>query len=143
MKQPSDWRDAWVVFKKEMQETLRDRRTLIISFTATAVITLWVIFTGSMWGLYIFALVYGFCWGALAVLRFSTTAEVFGLGSVGLIMGLLGFSESMAATVGSYFGGFIFDIDGSYRLAFILCVIISIIGMILSWRLKPVRSSHQ
>ncbi|MFH1489115.1 MAG: MFS transporter [Pseudomonadota bacterium] len=123
-------------------DRIGNRRTLIVSFAAIAAVVAWVIVTRSLWGLYVFAAVYGFCWGALAVLRFSVTAEVFGLGSVGFIMGILGFSESIAATFSSYFSGFIFDLFGSYNTAFVLCIAVSILGIILSWRLKPVTTDH-
>ena len=121
-------------------DKIGNRRTLIMSYAATAVIITWVLTAGNLWGLYLFAWVYGFCWGALAVLRFAVTAEVFGLASVGFVMGILGFSESMAATFSSYFSGFIFDLAGNYDVAFILCIAFSILGAVLSWRLKPVPS---
>ena len=121
-------------------DKIGNRRTLIMSYAATAVIIAWVLVAGNLWGLYLFAWVYGFCWGALAVLRFAVTAEVFGLASVGFVMGILGFSESMAATFSSYFSGFVFDLAGNYDVAFILCIAVSILGAVLSWRLKPMSS---
>jgi len=120
-------------------DMIGSRRTLIISFAAISVTVFWVLFANRLWGFYIFALVFGFGWGALAVLRFAITTEVFGLASVGFIMGILGSGESMAATIGSYFGGYSFDIFGSYDAAFIMCIVVSGLGIILSWRLKPVQ----
>jgi MFS family permease len=118
-------------------DIINNKRTLIISFAIMAFIMFWLLFSKSLWELYIFGLFYGFSWGALAVLRFSVTAEVFGLASVGLIMGILGFSESLSAFFSSYLGGFIFDLSNSYQFAFILCLAISLFGLLLSWRLKP------
>lgn len=113
------------------------RRTLIMSFMVTALIIAWLTMSDRLWELYVFGIFYGIGWGAVAVLRFAVTAEVFGLGSVGLIMGILGFSESLAATFSTYFGGFLFDRSGNYDLAFILCIAVSVLGMLMSWRLKP------
>jgi len=117
------------------------RRTLIISFALTALIILWLMGSSRMWALYVFGMVYGFGWGAVAVLRFAITAEVFGLGSVGLIMGILGFSESLAATFSSYFGGVLFDRSGNYDIAFIVCIAACLLGVTISWRLTPSESS--
>ena len=113
------------------------RRTLIMSFMVTGLIIVWLTMSTQLWELYLFGVFYGFGWGAVAVLRFAVTAEIFGLGSVGLIMGLLGFSESLAATFSSYFGGLLFDRSGNYDMAFILCIAVCVLGILMSWRLKP------
>jgi len=114
-----------------------------MSFTVTGLIIVWLTISHQLWELYLFGVFYGFGWGAVAVLRFAVTAEVFGLGSVGLIMGLLGFSESLAATFSSYFGGALFDRSGNYDLAFILCIAVCVLGILASWRLKPGLSKLQ
>jgi len=43
----------------------------------------------------------------------------------------------VAATFGSYFAGYIFDVFGSYQLVFWLGVGISSTGILLAWLLKP------
>jgi MFS family permease len=118
-------------------DIINNKRSLIIGYAIMAFIMIWLLFSKSLWELYIFGLFYGFGWGALAVLRFSVTAEVFGLASVGFIMGILGFSESIFAFFSSYLGGYIFDLSNSYQIAFILCLALSLFGLLLSWRLKP------
>jgi MFS family permease len=91
-----------------------------------------------LWKLYLFAFAFGVGWGNQAVLRFSLTSEVFGIVSLGLVMGILGVAESVAATLGSYLGGYIFDVFGSYQLVFWLGVGISSMGILLAWWLRPV-----
>jgi cyanate permease len=56
-------------------------------------------------------------------------------------MGILGVAESVAATFGSYFAGYIFDVFGSYRLVFWLGVGISSMGILLAWLLRPAKVS--
>jgi hypothetical protein len=53
-------------------------------------------------------------------------------------MGFLGVAESVAATSGSYFAGYIFDVFGSYQPVFWLGMGISSLGILLAWLLKPV-----
>ena len=120
-----------------LADIIGTRRTVIASFVLTSLVILWLILSNRLWQLYVFGIVYGFGWGALAVLRFAITAEVFGLASVGFIMGILGFCESLAATFSSYFGGFLFDRSGSYDAAFIVCIAVSLVGLVMSWRLRP------
>lgn len=125
-----------------LSDIIGTRRTLIAGFALTSLIILWLIVSNRLWQLYVFGMIYGFGWGALAVLRFAITAETFGLASVGFIMGILGFSESLAATFSSYFGGYLFDQSGSYDAAFVVCIAVCLIGLIVSWKLKPGGSSR-
>lgn len=114
------------------------RSAFMISFAATAVSLIWGLVTKDMWGFYLFALIFGFGWGAQAVLRYAVTTEAFGLVSLGLIMGILHIAESAASTLGTYFAAYIFDITGNYYPAFWTGIAISIMGIVLAWRLKPV-----
>lgn len=108
----------------------------IVSFAATTLILAWGLIAQKLWGLYLFALIFGFGWGAQAVLRFAVTSEVFGVVSLGLFMGVLGFAESGAATFGSYFAGHIFDVTGNYQLVFWAGILVSVLGIIFAWLLK-------
>jgi MFS family permease len=117
-------------------DKIGNKPAFIISFAATAIILGWGLIAHSLWGLYLFALVFGFAWGAQAVLRFAVTSEFFGMVSLGLFMGLFGFAESAAATFGSYIAGHIFDVTGTYQIAFWAGIVISVLGIALAWLLK-------
>ena len=88
-----------------ISDKLGNRRALVVSFAITLASILWVMISGSMWMLYLFALAFGLTWGSQAVLRFTATTEVFGLSSLGFLLGLLSFMESMCAMLGSLHGG--------------------------------------
>ena len=118
-------------------DKIGNRQAFMISFAATMVSLIWGLVAKDLWELYLFALVFGFGWGNQAVLRVGITSEVFGLASLGLVMGILGFAESGAATFGSFFAGYIFDVLGSYQLVFWAGIGVSIAGIILAWLLKP------
>lgn len=121
-------------------DAIGNRLAFMISYAATTISLLWILIAGELWGLYLFALVFGFGWGAQAVLRFSITAEAFGLLSLGLIMGMLSIGEAFAAALGSYFAGLIFDIVGDYRPAFWTGIVLSILGIVMAGIFKPVES---
>jgi MFS family permease len=120
-----------------LADKIGNRPAFIISFAATAIILGWGLIAHSLWGLYLFALVFGFAWGAQAVLRFAVTSEVFGMVSLGLLMGIFGFAESGAATFGSYMAGHIFDVTGNYQQAFSTGIVISVLGIAFAWLLEP------
>ena len=118
-------------------DKIGNRKGLMISFAVTTISLIWGLAANDLWKLYLFAFAFGVGWGNQAVLRFSLTSEVFGIASLGLVMGILGVAESVAATFGSYFAGYIFDVFGSYQLVFWLGVGISSTGILLAWLLKP------
>lgn len=120
-----------------LADRIGNRKGFMISFAVTTISLIWGLAANDLWKLYLFALVFGVGWGNQAVLRFSLTSEVFGIASLGLVMGILGVAESVAATFGSYFAGYIFDVFGSYQLVFWLGVGISSMGILLAWLLRP------
>ncbi|MFC1867765.1 MFS transporter [Thermodesulfobacteriota bacterium] len=115
-----------------------NKPAFIMSSIATTTGLILILMTRHLWGFYVFAFAFGFGWGAQAVLRFSITSEVFGLISLGLVMGVLTIAEAVAAAFGSYFAGYMFDSAGSYNVAFSLGLGLSIAGIILTLVLNPV-----
>ena len=91
------------------------------------------------WDLYLmipFAATSGFgC--AVLVLISPMVAELFGLSSHGVFLGVIGTGLTIGAAIGSVLAGYTFDITGSYQLAFLICAGVSVIGLILSFLLKP------
>ena len=48
------------------------------------------------------------------------------------------FVEAGAATIGSYFAGYVFDVVGSYKPAFWTGITISSIAVVLAMLIKPI-----
>lgn len=118
-------------------DMIGNRPALMIGYAATTVVLIWGLVAKDLWGLFLFALVFGFGWGAQAVLRFAVTSEAFGLVSLGVVMGVLTLAEAIAAGFGSYFGGHIFDVVGSYQPVFFMGIALSVVAILLAWLLKP------
>jgi MFS family permease len=119
-------------------DIIGNRRGFIISFGTTALALLWLLVSRELWMFFVFAFVYGVAWGNQAVLRFAIASEYFGLASLGLIMGILGVGESVAAMLGSFIAGYIFDVFGSYNVMFCVGIGVSATGVLVAWLLKPV-----
>jgi MFS family permease len=64
-------------------------------------------------------------------------AELFGIGSHGVLFGVVGFSGTVGGAIGPFLAGHIFDITLSYQLVFFILTGVSIIGLILISLLKP------
>lgn len=67
------------------------------------------------------------------------TAELFGLRAHGAILGTIVFGAAAGAAVSSLLAGHIFDITGSYNLAFLVCAVLAIVSLILVSLLRPTR----
>jgi MFS family permease len=111
---------------------------MVISYGATVVDMIWGLVTRDLGGLYLYAFIFGFGWGAQAVLRYPATAEVFGLRSAGLMMGILGIFENVVgAGIGVWLAGRVFDINGNYWPMFWTGLLIAVGATILASMIKP------
>jgi MFS family permease len=81
-------------------------------------ILLWLICSGELWMFYVFAMIFGLCWGGLSTMITALIGDVFGTRSIGAIMGVVAAGWSLGAAIGPAVGGFIFDASGNYGMAF-------------------------
>jgi len=90
------------------------------------------------WMLILFAVIYGFAHGGFATIISPLVGELFGLRSHGAILGIIIFFGTIGGATGPVFAGFLFDTTGSYQSSFFICIVMAVIGLILSTTLKPV-----
>jgi len=115
------------------------KRSLIIGFAMISVALIWLQFARELWMLYLFAVIFGFGYGGLVALQPLLVAEFFGLRAHGVILGTIVFSVIIGGAIGSLLAGRIFDLAGEYSLAFLVCAVLGIAGLILALLLKPPR----
>ncbi len=111
--------------------------SLVFVLGLMLVALLWLQLARELWMLYLFSVVFGFAYGGLSCLQSLTAAKLFGLSSLGVIVGTLSFSFTSGGAVGTVLAGYIFDVTGSYSLAFLICAIIALIGCVLALSLTP------
>jgi MFS family permease len=70
--------------------------------------------------LQLFAVIFGFFYGALDPPVVALIGEVFGLRHIGVIMGVLVTAWSAGAAAGPSLAGYLFDITGNYFFAFLI-----------------------
>ena len=72
-----------------------------------------------LWMLYLFGIVCGFSFGGLDPAITALIGDIFGLRSIGIIMGTLNVAWGIGSAIGPAAGGFVFDIRESYFVAFL------------------------
>ena len=82
------------------------------------------------WLLWLHACFFGLTWGARGPAVTAKTADLFPGSQLGTILGVITIGSGIGSAVGSWGAGFIFDMSGSYRLAFILSIVSYVGGCI-------------
>ncbi len=126
-----------------ISDKIGGRLILIACIFLAALAFLWLLFAKEIWTLYIFAVIFGLGYGGIVVLETVITAELFGLRSLGVILGGLMLLETVGMALGAPLAGSIFDATGDYDLAFLICTIIGALAIILSLILLKARSWHE
>ncbi len=119
-----------------ISDKIGTKLTLITLLALTLVASLLLLVAESSWMLYLFAVIYGFAQGGLLVLASLIVAELFGLSSHGAILGSVFFAITIGGSVGAYLAGYIFDVTGSYQLAWPICSMLTVVGIISALLLK-------
>ena len=93
------------------------------------------------WLLWLHACLFGLTWGARGPAVTAKTADLFPGAQLGAILGVITIGSGLGAALGSWGAGFIFDLSGSYELAFILSIVAYLCGVVAFWALRrpPVR----
>ncbi len=110
--------------------------TLIIALCLIVSSFLWLINTDSLWGLYLFSVIYGVGYGGMISMQALAPASLFGLLSLGALVGVITFIYTFGGFTGPILTGYIFDTTGSYMLSFIIFAAISAVALILALTLR-------
>lgn len=78
---------------------------------------MWLAWARKLWAFYFFAAVYGFAFGGFDIPVTALIGDIFGLYSLGAIMGVLDVGWGIGAAIGPALGGLIFDLTASYSSA--------------------------
>ncbi len=117
-----------------------NRPIFVIGFILTTGALLRLVGATEMWTLYLCAAVSGFANGGMGTSESPLVAELFGLKSHGLILSMAGAGFTFGAAVGPLVAGYLFDRTGSYQVSFIVSAGISILGLILTLLLTPIKA---
>ncbi|MBI2830255.1 MAG: MFS transporter [Chloroflexi bacterium] len=119
-------------------DRMGSKRGMIVCFVVLIAALFWLQFAGSLWMLYLFAGIYGFSHGGFFALISPMIAGLFGTRSQGVLLGIVIFIGTVGGAVGPVMAGRLFDINGDYRLAFLILLIVGLVSLTLVASLKPI-----
>jgi MFS family permease len=115
------------------------KRSLVICFVLLLCGLFWLNVASEAWMLFLFAVIYGFAHGGFFTVISPTIAEFFGTGSHGVLFGIVLASGTIGGAAGPLMAGRTFDVTGSYRIAFLVLILLAVIGFVLITLLRPPR----
>jgi MFS family permease len=86
--------------------------------------------------LWLHACFFGLTWGARGPAITAKTADLFPGPNLGAILGVISIGTGVGAAAGSWLAGFVFDVTGSYRVAFWLSILFYVCGSVAFWALR-------
>jgi MFS family permease len=113
-----------------------------ISYGCTALGTLSLL-TLEVWphaaALYGYALLFGLGFGARGPIITAIASQLFPGRRFGVIYGFLSVGNGIGGGVAPWFGGFVHDVTGSYRVAFLIAMSFCAVGSACFWLARPPR----
>jgi len=103
-----------------LSRTLGHRKTLLLVCVGQAVAFFLFVPTSSLWAFYLVAALLGFSFSVSTPVRQAMTPSLFGLRSIGAVLGFAYLAWSVGAVAGPFLAGLIYDHTQSYDLAFFL-----------------------
>jgi MFS family permease len=115
-------------------------KTLFIFIIVLFLVSLaWLEFADKLWSIYLFAIVFGFAYGGSSTIQPLLAVDLFGISALGILLGILGFSVFVGGSIGPVISGYIFDVTGSYHIAFIVNALIAVAALVLTLSLTRPR----
>jgi MFS family permease len=100
------------------------RAALVLTYGLRASAFLYLPLVREPWQLYLFAALFGATFFTTAPLSSTLVAQLFGPAHHGAIFGAANLFHHSAGALGSYAGGLVFDVWGSYRPMFLLAALV-------------------
>jgi MFS family permease len=130
---------AGTIFTGTISDYIGRERSAILAYGISIVGVVCALFiTGPQqrWLLWLHACFFGLTWGARGPAITAKTADLFPGRHLGAILGVITIGSGIGSAVGSWAAGWIFDISGSYRIAFLLAIASYLGGCVAFWTLR-------
>jgi sugar phosphate permease len=101
---------------------------LVIYALVAAAIPLLLVRTAALWNVYLFALVFGIGLGGEYLIIPLMAGELFGVGVLGRVMGIILTADGVAEATAPMLVGYLHDRTGSYNLGFSVLVVAALAG---------------
>ncbi|MFC1944880.1 MFS transporter [Chloroflexota bacterium] len=119
-------------------------RNLVVVFFALQVIALIVLTEAkSIELIYLYAVIYGVSYGALITCILSMISAYFGQTNYAKILGWVVTTGALFGALAPIIAGYIYDLRGSYNLAFIILISIALVGLVSAFFAQPPKLSSR
>ena len=119
-----------------LADRIGNRSVFVISSILMLIAFIWIALTREPWTIYAFAVIFGVAYSTLEALHSPMIAELFGLRALGTLSGATLAVGLIGLGIGPTLAGYLFDVRGSYRIAFLICAVIAL-ASVLSAALLP------
>jgi MFS family permease len=117
-------------------------RALLICACLLLAVTFLLLPVANPWLIGLIVVIMSFGLGGASVIQSSMTAELFGMKSHGAIVGISIFTFAIGGALGTYLGGLVYDMTGSYRVALSICVGLVALAIIMAVILNRMRKTE-
>ena len=109
---------------------LTGRWALLLLILGQAATILLFLATRSAWSFYLVSMLFGFCFSASVPVRMGMVAPLFGLKSVGSILGYATLAWSVGGVISPFASGAVHDATDSYTWVFIAGCVLLVVGAV-------------
>jgi len=113
-----------------LADKMNRKMTAVVCSLVQAGFVVWLLWAQELWGLYLFALVYGFTQGGMNTALTALLGDTFDLTNMGKILGVLDVGFAVGASIGPVVGGYIYDVSESYSTAFLIVAAVMVVRSI-------------
>jgi MFS family permease len=119
-----------------MGDKFGNKNMLLITFAFEGAVMVWLAFIHQLWMMNVFMIVYGLFFGSGLAQISPLVARLFGTRSLGLILGLITFTQTIGSGLGIYIPGWLYDMNKNYFWAFMVCGILCAAAVIATLSIK-------
>ncbi len=95
--------------------------------------------SSSPWMLYYYALVFGYGVGLCSPTIMATIVDIVHGPKVGVTIGVIWFCFALGGTLGPWLGGWLFELNGNYTVAFLVAIFMYLVACAAVWLAAPRR----
>jgi len=124
-------------------DIMRWQWTLVVACTGLGIFILFLMFVETPWMLYCFVAFFGLFLGIRSPAHVGVIGEFFGMRSLGELIGITSAAAMLASALAPALAGFIFDTTGSYLWAFIIVMVLLLVGGLIAARMEKPTIPHR
>lgn len=130
---------AGILIAGPVADIIGNKTPIILTFVLRVVLYILVLKYKGVTALYIFALAFGFTHLITAPLTPMLIGKLYGILHLGILTGFINTAHFLGGGFWAYMAGVIFDVTGSYQLAFVLLAIMAFVAVVSMIFLKEKR----